>query len=83
MIYVDTAVYKKKNGRKKYCHLTADSIQEMHEFCQNLGIGKHFYHKGANHPHYDLNEVNRIKAIEAGAVEVSSKEFVKIAKKLV
>lgn len=81
-VYVDNLVFQKVNGRKKYCHLTADSLEEMHIFCLNVGIGKHFFHTGANHPHYDLTEYHRKIAVDNGAIEVSSREIVRISKRI-
>lgn len=80
MIYIDPAIWKKKNGRKFYCHLAADSIEELHEFAKLMNLGKHFFHAG-NHIHYDLAEEHRSKAIENGAKEITSKELAVISRK--
>lgn len=40
MITVDAPIHRKKNGNIKYCHMTASSILELHEFASQCGIKK-------------------------------------------
>lgn len=65
-------------------HLVADSLQELHEFAEKIGLKKHFFEgvrKG--HPHYDLtNKLIVNKALENGATVVNSKKIVEISHKL-
>ncbi|MDJ1500484.1 DUF4031 domain-containing protein [Xanthocytophaga agilis] len=74
-------------------HMVADSLQELHEFAQSLGVKKCWFEgvrKG--HPHYDLAKVVRgkvvrdtekvRKAMEAGAIKISSKELLLKSKSL-
>lgn len=78
MIVVDNAVWKKPNGRKNYAHMATDgSIEELHLFAEQIGVKRHFFHRGEK-PHYDINEDQRLVAITAGAVEVSSKYIVRL-----
>jgi hypothetical protein len=51
------------------------SIDELHEFAKQAGIPRHWFHN-AKFPHYDLNPINREKALTLNAKEVSSKEIV-------
>lgn len=78
--YVDPAVFTKPRGRKCYCHLAADSVAELHAFALHIGLGRHFFHAGANHVHYDVPEELRRVAIAAGAVEISSRALVRLAR---
>lgn len=80
--YVDPAVFKKPNGRKSYAHLVADSLSELHIFAASIGVKPHFFHKSASYKHYDITAEQRIKAIAAGAKEVSSRELLAIAKEM-
>lgn len=77
MIYVDELkAYPGK--KKKYCHMTADSIQELHEFAKAMGIKRCWYEiSNSGLGHYDLNPENREKAIKGGAYVVSSRSFFK------
>ena len=60
-------------------HLVAHNLTQLHEFAEQIGLKRHYYHglrKG--HPHYDLtNEDIRQKAIINGAGKMNSKEIVK------
>lgn len=72
-----------------WSHMTADSREELHEFAAKLGLrrswfqdpcvnGKYKPKPGSRHAenwHYDVTETVRQKAIAAGAVEVSWREF--------
>ena len=82
MFYVDELVYVKKNGRKKYCHMIAETVIELHRVAAEIGVGRHFFHSSARIPHYDLSEEWRTKALQHGAIEISSRELVQIATQL-
>jgi hypothetical protein len=79
-VYVDPAVFKKPNGRKSYCHVAADSEEELHRFAASIGLKRHFFHASAKHVHYDLAEELRAAAVVAGAVEVTSRELARLAR---
>lgn len=55
------------------CHLTADSVEELHEFALRLGLRRDWFQPKST-PHYDLTESRRTKALELGAVFVPAKE---------
>ena len=82
MIYVDPAVFKKPSGRKLYAHLVGSTVAELHAFAASIGVKPHFFHKSASYLHYDITEEQRAKAIEAGAIEVSSKQLLGYAKEM-
>lgn len=76
-VYVDTAFIEATvpNGRvrhnSKWCHLTADTKAELHEFAQRLGLRRsYFQDKPSGRWHYDVTEGMRWKAIRMGAVEI-------------
>jgi hypothetical protein len=64
-------------------HLIADSITELHEFASKIELKRCYFHGvRKKHPHYDLtNKIIKDKAIENGAILISSKEIVKHFKK--
>lgn len=78
--YVDDAAILYR-GKLRY-HLTADSIPELHAFCERVGIKRCWWHSGSRYPHYDINEVQRAEAIKAGAVPFTQKEVMLKAKSL-
>jgi hypothetical protein len=65
-------------------HLVSDeSLDELHEFADKIGLKRHWFEglrKG--HPHYDLMRSKKQLATDEGAITVSSKEIVKICKKM-
>jgi len=88
-VYVDTAVPQvHRDFRKKYlkgqkwCHLVADTEEELHKFAELLGLKRAWCHRNSKILHYDLVESKRELAVRNGAVELSRKEFVKLWPKL-
>lgn len=80
MVYVDSAAIS-KSGRKWF-HLTADSLQELHVFAKAIGVTARAFHHGARHPHYDLTEHQRMNALRSGACLVTTREVVLVAKRI-
>lgn len=80
-VYVDFASVPYK-GKARH-HMTADSLPELHFFCESLGISRAWYHKATTHPHYDITSQQREAAIAAGAIPVTSRELLLAAKYLV
>ena len=79
--YVDNAgiVYRSK---LRY-HLCADSLVELHAFADKINVKRCWFHRAKDHPHYDVTEVQRELALAYGAVAISSKALLKVAKSLV
>lgn len=63
-------------------HLVATTKKELHEFAMKIDLKLCWFHgtrKG--HPHYDLTTEFKVnKAVEAGAVVVTSKDIVRMFK---
>lgn len=78
MIYVDNAAIMYK-GKLRY-HMTANSIAELHAFAAEVGIKRCWWHSGSRYPHYDINGLERDRAIAAGAAPVTSKELLLVTK---
>lgn len=58
-------------GRKRYCHMTADSLEELHQFAELIGVKRCWFERSRRGvPHYDLSEEKRILALEMGATAV-------------
>jgi Protein of unknown function (DUF4031) len=71
-VLVDSAIWA---GRGRlWCHLVSDtSFDELHVFARSLGIPE----RGFDRDHYDVPAERRPQVVEAGALEVSSKELVR------
>lgn len=74
MIYID------KKGKYGWSHLVADSINELHSFAEQIGLKSSWFQAKPDKPHYDVKGMMRKRAIENGAMEVSSKEIVMVLK---
>lgn len=64
-------------------HLTADSLDELHKFANELNLKRKWFQGTKKHPHYDLTSDNvALRALLLGAKPVVSREIVKIAKRM-
>ncbi len=60
-----------------WCHLTADSEEELHRFAARLGLPRHKFQARPGRPwvdHYDIPESMRAAAVGLGATEVTLRE---------
>lgn len=55
-------------------HLTADTLEELHEFARRLGLKRTWFQDHIVVPHYDLSPGKHAKAIENGATYMSQIE---------
>ena len=81
-VYVDDAIWS-KHGRR-WCHLLADDIDELHRVASRLGLHRISYQgppKTAN-PHYDLTAVERQRAIAYGATPCDRAVIVAVMRQL-
>lgn len=83
-IYIDTPrKYETKSG--KWSHMICENPEKLHLFAKFLTISRSRYEnkKGKGRPHYDIKSGKEFdSALLSGAKEVSSKEIVKLLKKL-
>lgn len=64
---------------REWCHLTADTTEELHEFAARLGIPKRGFHHNPERPwkdHYDVPEGLRETALRLGAKPITRREAV-------
>lgn len=81
-VYVDEAVWEWKG--QKWCHLLADSLDELHAFAKQIGLKKAWFQEPpkTKYPHYDINESRRLVAIKKGAIEIDRRNTILKAKAL-
>lgn len=79
-VYVDNAriVWR---GRQ-WCHLVADSSEELHEFAKKLGMKRIWFQHTASYPHYDITLEARARALKLGAFEGNRLQVITCARKL-
>jgi len=67
---------------KLWCHLVADSLEELHTFAIRLGLKRHWFQENASYPHYDVTLETRTKAIELGALHGNRATIISCARRL-
>ena len=72
MLLVDGANWPWRG--RMWCHLVSDtSLDELHDFAAALGVPRRAFQGD----HYDIPTETRLRAIEAGAVPVESRDVVR------
>lgn len=79
-IYVDFVCIEFRGH--KWCHMLADTLQELHEFAALIDVDKRLFHRNASYPHYDVTVQMRETAIEYGAQPADRRKIIECAKKL-
>jgi len=82
MIYVDeTKNYSpdlmdaatRRNGTA-WCHLTADSLDELHAIAKRIGLRRKWFQDHGRVPHYDITPGKRLEALCSGAMFKPARE---------
>lgn len=68
-VYVDDAVTLWRGRR--WAHLMADTLDELHAFAARLGIPRHAFQNKTSGAHYDVPSDLRERALALGAVAIS------------
>lgn len=74
-VYVDEPLFWptiKAAPRVKYwCHMMADSVEELHEMAANIGLKREWFQmSNSGLPHYDLTKSRRKLATLFGALDL-------------
>ena len=81
-VYVDTA----RHPFRGYimCHMIADNLDELHLMADKIGMERRWFQTPpkASHPHYDIPESKRAKALALGAQEVCQRTALHYAARL-
>ncbi|MBS0247597.1 MAG: DUF4031 domain-containing protein [Proteobacteria bacterium] len=81
-VYVDEAIWNWQG--RKWCHLLADDIDELHRFARELGLHRSSYQgpPKTGKPHYDLTAVERERALRYGAVGCDRSTIIVVLRQL-
>lgn len=80
-VYVDDGAYHV--GRMIFCHMGADTLEELHAMAEALRVRRWFQRPpDASWPHYDIGRTKRAEAIRLGAQPITQRQMVRIRKKL-
>ena len=78
-VYIDPLMPCLKNSKWKHsksCHLIADSEEELKLFAIACGLKEEWYQE-KSFPHFDLTAGKRRLARQRGAIELTTRDFVK------
>lgn len=57
-------------------HLVADTLTQLHDFAERLGLKREWYQDHPRHPHYDLTTGRAYRrALDLGAERISAPEL--------
>lgn len=79
MVYVDQE--QNKFRRMVMCHMFADTIAELHEMAEAIGMRREWF-QPLSFPHYDVAKGRRAVAVARGAVEVDRRTGAAIRRRL-
>lgn len=81
-VYVDDAIWHWAG--RKWCHLMADDIAELHRFAALLGVHQLSYQgpPKTSAPHYDITGTERDRAVRLGAVPCKREEIVRVFRRV-
>jgi hypothetical protein len=61
---------------KLWCHLVADSLDELHQFAARLGLKRAWFQDKASYPHYDVTTSVRERALVLGALPARKRQMI-------
>lgn len=76
-VYVDDA--RHRFGRMVMCHMTADTLAELHAMADRIGLRREWFQADGGPrptPHYDVSLAKRAQAVALGAVEITQRETI-------
>ena len=79
-VYVDNERIKWRG--KLWCHLVAESLDELHVFATALGLQRRWFQGKASYPHYDVTTTVRERALVLGALPGNKEQIITSAKLL-
>lgn len=81
-VYVDDAIWPM--GGRRWCHLLADDVAELHRFAAQLGVKLSSYQgpPRTKKPHYDITAFERDRAIRLGAIASTRQEIIAVLRRV-
>lgn len=73
-VYVDNINIQ--YGRMVMCHMMADTLEELHEMADKIGVQRRWFQNKPRFPHYDIAKSKKALAIQYGAVEITPQQLV-------
>ncbi|MFS2113403.1 DUF4031 domain-containing protein [Herbaspirillum frisingense] len=67
---------------KLWCHMVADTPDELHAFATRLGLKRSWFQSASVYPHYDVTLSIREKALSMGAHLADRKTLIACARRM-
>ena len=67
---------------RKWCHLVADNLDELHSFARSIGLHRGWFQANASLPHYDITLETREIALSKGAKLVDRRTLITSGRRL-
>lgn len=78
MIYIDN--YNAAFGNMTMCHMVADTTEELLSMADTIGVNrKWIQYPGTYNEHFDICLSKKKKALAAGAIEISARDYASFA----
>ena len=79
-VYVDN--FYAGYGRMIMCHMAADTIAELHEMADKIGVARKWFQlPNGRNPHYDICKSKRALAVQLGAIECGPQDIIPVVKR--
>jgi hypothetical protein len=79
-VYVDSEAIRWRD--REWCHLVADTLEELHVFADRLGLQRRWFQDRGRYPHYDVTMAVRSKALRMGAVDADRATLIACCKRV-
>jgi hypothetical protein len=63
------------------CHMIADTLAELHEMADRIGVKRKWFQEGKALPHYDICQSKRALALKYGSLIIDRKQLVERIRK--
>ena len=79
-VYVDSEEIRWRG--RVWCHLVADSLDELHSFAARLGLQRKWFQSKSFYPHYDVTLSVKVRAMRLGAVHADRRKIIGCCKQM-
>ena len=77
-VYVDSEEIQWRG--RAWCHLVAESLDELHAFAAQLGLQRRWFQERSFYPHYDVTVAVRTRALRIGAMDADRETIIACCK---
>lgn len=80
--YGDSVKGVAKRWGSRWCHMIADTEDELHAFAARIGMRRSWaQYPGTPRSHYDLVPSRRERAVREGAIEIDDRQLLEIRRR--